>query len=151
MSSLTNQKGFTLIEVIIYIALFSLLMGTAFYTAFQLIDGSSNLSVKTTAESEGNFVMRKFNWAMTGASDFIPNGSELTINKYTGPNVEIKLNSEKILMDSTGSFLPITTENVKATDLQFELIPASSPGPKGIKATFKINEIPFSITKYIRK
>ncbi|OGI68550.1 hypothetical protein A2738_01575 [Candidatus Nomurabacteria bacterium RIFCSPHIGHO2_01_FULL_42_15] len=61
-----NKSGFTLIEVIIYIALFSLLLGTAFVAAYQLIDGSVRLGTKNTIQDEGNFIMRKINWALTG-------------------------------------------------------------------------------------
>ena len=156
MCSINNmQKGFTLIEVIIYIALFSLLMGTAFVTAFQLIDGSGKLGVKNTVQEEGNFVMRKINWALTGAENFtIPfGGDELTIERYTGPDVEIKLGSGadvgKILMDG----IPLTTENVQVTSLQFTQV---GTNPVGVLTTIKIktvntNPLDFIITKYIRK
>ena len=153
-----RQKGFTLLEVIIYIALFTLLMGTAFATAYQLIHDSGKLSVKATTQEEGNFVMRKFNWAMNNASGFTISGSELTIERYTGPDVEIKLGSgadaEKILMNNTGSFLPITTDNVQVTELTFSPAPVS--GPPGVTVNAKIKTIntsplDFTITKYIRE
>lgn len=145
------SKGFTLVEVIIYIALFSLLMGTAFVTAYGLIDGISDLHTKNMVQEEGSFVMRKLNWALTGADTFSISGSELTIHKYDGTTVMIKLGSggdaEKILMDSTGSFLPITTENVKVTNLQFQQVGSN---PIGISATTTVNSVDFVITKYKR-
>lgn len=151
-----NNKGFTLIEVIIYIALFSLLLGTAFVTAFQLIDNSGKLGIKSTTKEEGNFVIRKFIWALTGVgtitTPFAGTTNNLEVTKYDGNQIEITLVGTKIkIEESTGPDDFITTENVKATELEFEFIPASGAGPAGIKATVKINEIPFTITKYIRK
>lgn len=163
-----NNKGFTLIEVLIYIALFSLLMGTAFMTAFNLIDGSGKLSAKTTTIEEGNFVLRKINWALTGISSdtadivnppkvFPYTNSTLSIKKWqSGTKVPIEIAydavSNRIMMRKGGGPpLPITTANVKVTNLQFEFIPSVQSGPAGIKATATIDGKDFSITKYIRQ
>lgn len=158
------KKGFTLIEVIIYIALFSLLMGSAFITAYQLIDGSGKIGLKNTVQNEGNFVMRKFNWALTGIDQAIPPvvtgtscDKKLTINKFNfTPNpIVIKRdavdNSIIDIKEGGGSFLPLTTANVKVSCLNFIIIPPSGSGPSGITATATINGIDFTITKYIRK
>lgn len=152
-----HNKGFTLIEVIIYIALFSLLIGTAFVTAYQLIENSNKLSVKNTTQEEGNFVLRKLNWALTGASTFSISSSELTVNKFNGATVKIKLgsgaNAGKILMNDTGLFVPITTDNVEVTDLQFQQV---GTYPAGISVVIKIKTlntaaVDFMITKYLRR
>ena len=162
------NSGFTIIEVIIYIALFSLLMGSAFVTAYQLIDGSGKLSAKNTVQEEGNFVMRKFNWALTGISNDLVNitsppqvspytSSTLSIMKWqTGLKIPIVIKydtatSSILMREGTNSFLPITTSNVEVTSLQFRFIPPNGSSPAGIKATATINGTDFSITKYIRK
>src|SRR3989344_6895521 len=136
------NKGFTLIESIIYIALFSLLMRTAFVTAFQLIDGSGKLGVKNTVQEEGNFVMRKINWALTGVETITTpasgNSFTLVVEKYNGDDIEIKLDTKIEMKTNSGPFLPLTTDNVvvKASSLNFQHIPASGSGPVGIKADF---------------
>ena len=157
-----QQKGFTLIEVIIYIALFSLLMGAAFITAFEIIDNSDDLSFKNTTQKEGNFVLRKIDWALTGAQTVIAPTSGTTNNlrltKYDGSNVEICLHANKIKIKegsfgacSDSSYLPITTDNVSVSALNFEFIAASGTGPSGIKAIGIIDGSNFTITKYLRK
>ena len=163
-----HKKGFTLIEVIIYIALFSLLMGTAFVTAFGLIEGSGKLSAKTTTQEEGNFVLRKINWALTGISNDTADitnppkvspytSNTLSIKKWlTGTKIPVEIDYDAInrrimMKEGTGSLLPITTNNVKVTNLQFQFISSSGSGPAGITATAIIDGINFSITKYIRK
>jgi len=164
-----SDAGFTLIEVIIYIALFTILIGTAFVTVFELIDGSNKLNQKNTTEEEGNFVMRKINWALTGISNdtsdiaspsiFYPyaTSNTLSIKKWwmgSEISVDLRLNvaSSSIEMrEGTNDFLPISTINVKVTNLSFGFIPASGNGPAGIIATTTINGIDFVLTKYIRK
>jgi len=157
------KKGFTLIEVIIYIALFSILIGTAFVTAFQLIDSANKLNTKTILQEEGNFVMRKLNWAMTGLdSSFTPSivtysacNQKITLHKLGYPlnPIEIRLNTASStieFIENGGSPTPITTENVSVTCLQFVTIPATGTGPSGLKATTTISGIDFTITKYQR-
>lgn len=163
-NSKKNGNGFTLIETIIYIALFSLLMGTAFVTAFQLIDNSGKLSAKNTIQEEGNFVMRKINWALTGAKIFSASGSELTINRYDNKKIDICLDSEKIriwegnLLDvvptcSDSAFLPLTTDNIQVTSLQFTSVGTDPLGVLTLAKmkTINITPLDFTITKYIRK
>lgn len=143
------NKGFTLIEVIIYIALFSLLMGTAFVTAYRLIDGSGDLGTKNTVQEEGNFVMRKFDWAMTGVSSFTNTPNTLHVNKYDGNQIDIKLVGTKIkITESSGPNDFITTDNVSVSSLLFT---PTGGMPAGITATTIINGVTFTTTKYIRK
>jgi prepilin-type N-terminal cleavage/methylation domain-containing protein len=134
-----NKRGFTLIEVIIYIALFSVLLGTAFVTAYELIQGSDSLSTKNTTASEGSFVIRKLNWVLT---------------KYDGDISNFRLNDNKIeVKESTeaNTFLPITTDNVTVGSLLFTYLPPSGGAPSGITATFVMNGTTFTTTKYLRK
>jgi len=164
MKKINNQKGFTLIEVIIYIALFALLIGGAFIAAYQLIDVSGKLSAKTSTQEEGNFVNRKIDWALTGVQSITapsigtPNSGILTVTKYGGNQVDIRLTGTKIeIKESAGPnvFLPITTDNIviKASSLNFQYLPTN--GPAGVAATFIVVkdgvDFPFSVTKYIRK
>ncbi|MEK7564053.1 MAG: prepilin-type N-terminal cleavage/methylation domain-containing protein [Patescibacteria group bacterium] len=161
-----NKKGFTLIEVIIYIALFSLLIGTAFITTHQIIDGSGKLSVKNTTQEEGIFVLRKINYALTGISTITTpstgnlNSNNLNITKYDANQINIRLNGTKIEMKENvgpNTYLPLTTDNVtvKASSLNFAYIAPIDSSPAGITASFLIvkdgKDYPFSITKYIRK
>jgi len=129
-----NKAGFTLIEVVIYIALFSILMGSAFIVAYQLIQSSGNLSTKNTIQEEGNFVIRKLDWALSGAdpttvSPSSGNSSALSLTKYNG-----------------NTFLPITTDNVTVSALNFKYEALG-----GITITITINGLTFTTTRYFRK
>ena len=157
-----SNQGFTLIEVIIYITLFALLMGSAFIIAYQLIQGSGDVGTKNTVQEEGNFVLRKINWALTGVQTITTPSSGTTHNlkltKYDGTKVEICINSSEVRIHegtfgscADADYLPLTTENVVVSDLDFEFIAPVSPGPAGIKATARINGLDFIIAKYQRK
>jgi len=147
-------------EVLLYIALFTLLMGSAFIIAYQLIQGASNLEVKNTVQEEGNFVLRKINWALTGidpASTPSISGpaceKAISVVRSDGSMspVDIRLNTVdgKIEMrENGGSYSPITTENISVDCLTFTLIAGA---PAGITATARINGLDFIIAKYQRK
>lgn len=155
MTKYKISSGFTLIETIIYIALLSIIMSGALITSYQLIDGASTLDSKATTQEEGNFVLRKINWALTGAqviaTPIAGCNSALAVSKYDGTSIAIRLSSGKVEISESGvggAYLPITTENASTTCLKFQLIGLN---PVGITATTTINGIDFVITKYIRK
>src|SRR3989344_3611457 len=139
------NKGFTLIETIIYIALFTILMGGALATAYSLIEGADGTQTKTTVQEEANFVLRKIDWALTGTETInIPGAGYsdiLSVSKYDGTNIVIQLTSGKIEISEDGgaTFLPITTDNVAVGTLQFYHIPALGSGPEGIQASITIS------------
>ena len=156
------NKGFTLIEVIIYIALFTILMGGAFVTAYQLIDGTNRIKVNTTIQEEGNFVMRKLDWIFSNLSTTtppsiggsLPCSQTITLYKinFSSNPIVLRLVSTTLeVSQGGGAYVPLTTVNVKATCLKFRNIPAIGGAPTGITSTTTINGIDFSVTKYIRK
>ncbi|KKW40295.1 hypothetical protein A3I46_03015 [Candidatus Kaiserbacteria bacterium RIFCSPLOWO2_02_FULL_54_13] len=147
------NRGFTLIEAVIYIGLFSLLMVGAITTVYELLQGSAATSAKTMVQDEGNFVLRKISWALSSAASFsIPDSRELVVIQQSGSTVDIKLEGAKVaIRESWAYFLPLTTENVAVSDLVFEEIPASGGAPAGVRATTTINGLDFAITKYLRK
>lgn len=155
MKKIITKSGFTLLETIIYIALLGMIMSGALVTSYQLIDGASASDSKATIQEEGNFVLRKINWALTGvqsiATPISGCNSVLSVSKYDGTNVAIRLSNGKVEISESGvggTYLPITTENASTTCLRFGLVGSSL---NGLAATTTINGIDFSITKYIRK
>lgn len=155
--ALSLSKGFTLIEVIIYIALFTLLIGSGFVTAYQLIEGGNALNQKTINQEEVNFVLRKISWVLNGVATINSPSSgysnTLTVTRYDGTVLDVRLSAGKIeLKDGVaGSFVPITTDNVKVTTLQFQYVPAVGTAPAGIIASTTISGYVATTTKYIRK
>jgi prepilin-type N-terminal cleavage/methylation domain-containing protein len=133
-----TTKGFTLIEILIYMTLFSLLLGSAFLTAYSLIASSDQLSSQATTVEEGNFVLRKLDWALSDVADVVAiTDTTLLIHKYYFAQkmlVLIKYNdaSSSIMMQTdVDELVPITSNGVKVSDLIVQLSPTTitvSPG-----------------------
>jgi len=147
-----TNNGFTLIEALVYIALLGLIMTGAVAVAYQLVDSSAAVNIKNTAGEEGNFVLRKLDWALSSASALDTSvTNQLTVSRYDGTTVIIKLSGTEIEMKETGgTFLPITTGNVTVSDLSFQNIPAVGGAPQGVTAATTINGLNFVMTRYIR-
>jgi len=156
MGKKSNCNGFTLVELLVYLALFSFLITGVLVGVYQIIDSTDKISGKIFVEQEGNFLLRKINWALTGASSIVVMGSppSLSINR---PDLPAEQNPLLFGMDDSGSYLQLkrgngsfaflNSDNSKITDLQF----THSLSPESVKASFKINGQQFEITKYLRK
>jgi prepilin-type N-terminal cleavage/methylation domain-containing protein len=159
----THNQGFTLIEMVIYIALFSLMMTGILLSAYQLIAGSGMTEASVTTQEEGNFVLRKMSWALTGTSSLaqittLTHGAyagALALTRADGTTVDMCLKDQTIWMRENqtggtcadGSYASTTTSNVRVTSLQF----LYQSAPAGIVASTTINGTVFTITKYIRQ
>jgi len=113
--ALRDSKGFTLIETIIYLALFSIIIGGGIVGAFGIIEGSDRASASAITQQEGLFVMRKLNWALTGAtSASVPNAEHLVVIRDSVA-IDFTLDGTTVEMDG----IPLTSENVKISNLVF--------------------------------
>lgn len=130
------DKGFTLIETIIYIALLGVLLSGALQAVYQIDRSTSGDSTRTTTQDEGDFVSRKIEWALMGTSSLARIMSPMPgtysdmlslVNAY-GVRIDICRDAGAINMRegsnialpcSDASYEPLTTNNVQATMLQF--------------------------------
>ncbi|MES2007154.1 MAG: prepilin-type N-terminal cleavage/methylation domain-containing protein [Patescibacteria group bacterium] len=158
------MRGFTLIEMVIYIALLGVLMTGALTSAANLIQSSGSSSGKASVQEEGSFVQRKLEWALADATS-IPLasgvcGQALTVNKrgYANNPIKFRNNSDvsgkkwiEMSEGGTGPYVRLTSENVSASCLTFTAIAASGSGPAGVGAVATINSLDFSVTKYVRQ
>lgn len=81
-----HTKGVTLIEVVIYIALFGILLGGTLVSVFNLFENAGRIQTQSILEEEGNFIISKIQWAISGANGVnLPDtyGSILSVNKVT--------------------------------------------------------------------
>lgn len=157
-----KNLGFTLIETVIYIALLGLIMGGTLMATYGLLEGVGSLGSKTVVQGEGNFVLRKLSWAfsdMSVAPTVSGSGCIQTVSVsktgYAKNPIEFQRNaassSIEIHEGGSGAYLPLTTENVAVSCLQFQIIPPVGGAPAGVVASTTIDGINFAITKYLRK
>jgi type II secretory pathway pseudopilin PulG len=147
-------SGFTLIETVIYIALLGIIMAGAVTGAYEVMQGSTNISAKTTVQDEGGFVLRKLEWALTGLSGtptVAGSGCAQTLHTttYAGTNYDVRLTGSAVEMrENSGSYAPITTSNVSVSCLKFQSLAGTVPG---VAATVTISGKDFTTTKYLRQ
>jgi prepilin-type N-terminal cleavage/methylation domain-containing protein len=87
-----NKCGFTLVEVLVYLGLFAILMTGMLATAFSMLEASDRDQTRVLMQGEGDFIVAKINWALTGIKDInspFPGGSGsiLSVNKWIGSGV----------------------------------------------------------------
>ncbi len=151
-----KNKGFTLIEMVIYIALFSIMMGGLIVTVYQLYQSAGAMNSKVTEQEEINFVIKKIDWVLTGAyssSIVISNlHQKLSVYKtgFSSNPIIIRFNSVskdiEIQTGGAGTFYPLTTKNVKVKSLEFNY----NSDTKIITYKFIINGIATTSSKYLR-
>lgn len=151
------RAGFTLIEMLVYIALLSLLIGGTLLAVYNLLTDVGTLRGKVNTDEEANFVLRKIDWALIGANSAAvaspvagSSGPLLQVTKsgFTSNPIKIDLNSASSsvrLSRGGGSFLPLSTANAAITSLNFD---RTTPGI--IRTTFVVNGRSFELVKYLR-
>ena len=148
-----TSRGFTLIEAVIYLALLGLMMASVVTVSYQLAQSANNLDTKNTLQEEGNFIIHKIAWALTGLRVApIEGGSgcsqTLHTELYGGSTVDVRRAGTRVEMrENSSSYVPITTNNISVSCLKFQAI---SGTPAGVAAIGTINNVNFSVTKYLR-
>lgn len=164
-----KSDGFTLIETIVYMALFSIIIGGGMVASYQIVQATDASHNHIILQEEANFLFRKINWALAGATSAnVPSNNTLESTKnsatYTfnlcGGNLTLQTGLGKTCSDS-----PITLNSsnltVSPTSPSISLFKKTTiPGkPDAITAIFTLTTIQnnrntsqnFFITKYLLK
>lgn len=166
-----KQNGFTLIETLVYLALFTIIIGGALVGVYQIIQGTNATQKKIVIEEEGNFLVRKLNWALTNAtainspgspgvagtgdtlsltkSDLTPSENPLVFSVSSG-NLQLKRGD--------ASMIALNGNNVTITN--FNVVHSVPPGKtESVAISFTVvssingvtNTQNFQTTKYLRQ
>lgn len=150
----TLNKGFTLIETIIYIGLLGILMGGVFMTVNQFLDSGHKNQTAILIQEEGTFLNRKINWALTGATVAIVMGNNMIsiTRSDLGANSQLIINGGNgnlAISRGVGSATILNADYFKITDVSFTVNPADSGMPASVISSFKVNDVPFILKKYL--
>lgn len=161
---MNKQQGFTLIEVLVYLALFAVILGGVTASVFGIVSGSNRNQARIIIQQEGEFLMGKINWALSGASSLVVNSAtQITVNKFNyGSNpVIFDLNTNKFRIKQGSNLVTdLNSDRVRVTGLTFSDIPAQGAKPQGLKTVFTLESLTadgilvnqvFETTKYLRK
>lgn len=159
------QKGFTLIETIIYLALFSIIIGGVLVSAYQIIQASTQSQENALIQEEGHFLVAKINWALTGARTVTfpasgTPGTTLDLDKFDGTSVIIDWFNPD--MRSQPGNTPLNSASVRVDPIPpstniFTYIDPVGSKPAAVKVDFRVTSTltgqyqDFSTTKFLRK
>lgn len=164
-----NNAGFTLIEVVVYLALFGILFTGAIAGAYSILETANKNQVRAMMQEEGEFLIAKINWAVSNASsaavpssgvlqatvlsdnlEFTQSGNDLVLEKNSS-GIDIKLNNSAVSIGDDGA---------GNSSLFFVDLSNSGTGQKGINYGFELDAktangatltSSFESTAYLRK
>ena len=150
-----KNRGFVLIEIIIYIGLFAIMIGGLFVSVFQIMQGSQGLEEKVTIEEEMNFVVKKIDWLLNDMTEIISplSGTDdsLEIVKRGEDEASVALNEDgEIEMCVEEDCFSITSVNISVEEISFEYLPAVGTSPAGINTTMNLSGRVVSWSKYLK-
>ena len=152
-----NQKGFTLIEVIIYLALFSMLFGGIVLAAYNVIDSSGRSQVKAMIQEEGDFLVSKINWVLSGVQSVSEPSTTstscdtgvastfLSVAKFSPPianPLAVALSgTDMTLSQGSNAAQILNNSSVQVSNLAFVYAQASGDGlvPESVCSTFTLS------------
>ncbi len=156
--NMKSHRGFTLMEVVIYIGLFGILMSGAVAATYQLLQGGAKNEANIAIQEEGTFLIRKFNWALTSTSAVtVSDGNTITITKLIGPDYDAT-NENPLIITGQGGIVTMQRGTSAALTLNASAYPVdnfaartdSSSGKTAVDITFSIKGIPFVFKTYLR-
>lgn len=161
---INNPRGFTLVEVLIYLGLYAIVIGGAMVGAYSIFESSAHDETKAQVEEEGAYLEGKIDWILgnvktisapaSGAS-----GSTLSVVELDNTTVTLALNAGAVQLQGE----TLNSSHVSLGDtLVFIHTGATSDGinPESIEARFTVTATTtsgftfsqnFSTVKYLRK
>ena len=158
MEQKSYKKGFTLIEAIVYMALFFIIIGGAMVTTYGIIESVNAGTNHVILQEEANFLLRKVDWAMTGATAVtaVASPPSLSITKTGLPLLKFDVSGTNFrLTRGAGSPVILNSSSISLSNLSF----TPTGGGVGVTTAFTLTTVQngrnvsenFSTTKYLRK
>ncbi len=150
-----SRAGFTLLETLMYLALLSILIVAGVASAYAILDIGGRGAKGIVIASEGNFLIRKIDWALSGATAItMPNATTPNSNTLTVTSGSAKTFSLVGALMRFNGAADLSSSNVvvsvPSSGTIFTYIPKSSGKPCGIQVTLLVNGVQFTVTRYLR-
>lgn len=141
-----SPRGFTLIEAIVYLALFGIMITGIVSGAFSVIESSGRNQTHAMLQEEGNFIIGKIHYALASASQVnapATSGGTLTTTKYDSTSVTLAPNGTGVdIKDAVNpTAISFTNDDVTVTNLQFVRVAATGDGvnPESVTGSFTLS------------
>ncbi len=158
MRNNNTQQGFTLLEAVMYIGLFSIIIGGLLMVSYGIIEGSAHQSITINETEEKTFLLQKVNSLLVGAQEILSpplgdSGSELSFTKSGDSKDPYTINERegKLYITNSGKEqTPLHNLYIKVVGLRFERLPVTAHEEKLI-TKITINNEQFEIVKFLAK
>lgn len=148
------QKGFTLLEMVIYSGLLALLLSSVVTILYQIAGSHARSRERTEVENEANFLMQKIEWTMSGAQTIaVPavntTGTSLSINKFNDPNTYLFSLASGTLSFTRGTSTAriLNSSHVSVVQALFNHLPSNVFQPEGVSITLQVKASSTAIVK----
>ena len=153
-----GQSGFTLIEVVIYVALLGMLLAGAITAAFSLADGSEKNLKALHIREEAAFIEEKIDWALTNAisASVSENGSVLTIRRMSGDDFDAAENPIVVYLEDSALMMrraygaPLTLNATAFPVSEFHVEISTVESYRRIMIRFEIDDAAFTASYSIK-
>lgn len=139
-----SNRGFTLIELILYMAIVTIVMGALIPFAWNVIGGSVKSSAEQEVSSQARFVSEKIKYEIRNASSInepLPGTSGSVLNLNSSPSTVISLNSDKVqISDDGGAATNLNSNDTSVSGLTFTSYESADGKTKHIQFSFTIDD-----------
>lgn len=154
------RRGFTLIETVIYIALFAITMMFVIVVFYQMMDSQDRNRGRLEVETEANFLMQKIRWAVNDAQSIsVPaagaTSTQLSVvkNGYASNPIAFRLASSSLqISKGGGDYSVLPSQKTRVDSIVFEHLAPVNSQKDGLTITLKMsyglldNPVPASTT-----
>ncbi len=138
-----HNKGFTLIELILYITIITIVMGALIPFAWSVIEGGVKSSVEQEVSSQARFVSERIKYEIRNANN-INNvlASSIDLNTDINATTVINLSGDKITIKygAGGTPINLNSNDTSVTSLVFTDYQSADTKTKHIQFTFTIDD-----------
>ena len=156
---LTNLKsGFLLIEVLLYLALFGIIVGGSVSVFYSLLESSESVSQDALVSDEAEFILGKINWMLSGDVTIEEplsgeSGNKLEVVKNNFPDNPLileKVGDDILLKRGHNDAHILNNSRILIEDLNFEnIIVSTVPEQNILRASFVISGNTYSTSRLI--
>lgn len=119
---MTTKRGFTLIEILIYLALFSMLMSGAVVSMYTLFESASRSNERARLEQEGNYLLGKIDWYLSQSSSVqspTHQANILTLQMRDSTVISVRATGGQLQKIQNGVVSRLNNSNVSITNILF--------------------------------